>query len=208
MRTARLLVVGAFLTMAACGGGGDGGDDGGGGNGPAVFTSMTIQPASVSVPPQGTQALTASAIDQRGQSMAGLTTAFSSSDQSKATVNAAGVVTGVAVGTATITVTGTIGGVTKTKDVGVTVATPGLAASVTATSGNTFDPQTVIIATGGTVTWSFAALHNVTFQTNGSPGNITDRSTGSDSRTFPAAGTYNYICTIHGQSMSGTVRVQ
>ena len=207
MRKARLLAVGAVLTLAACGGGGDG-DDGGGGTAPAVFTSMTVTPAGVQLAPQGTQALATSAIDQRGQSMAGLTTTFVSSDQSKATVTGGGVVTGVAVGTARITVTGTIGSVTKTKDVDVTVSAPGQTASVNATAGNQFDPTPVIIVPGGTVTWNFAALHNVTFQTAGSPSNITDKSTGSDARTFPTAGTYNYICTIHGQSMSGVVRVQ
>jgi len=207
MRKARVLVVGAVLTLAACSGGDDG-DDGGGGTGPAVFTSMTVTPATVTVAPQGTQALTASAVDLRGQSMSGLATTFVSSDQSKATVNTAGVVTGVAVGTAKITVTGTIGSVTKTKDVDVTVSAPGLAATVNATAGNQFDPSTVIIAPGGTVTWNFAALHNVTFSGTGAPANITDKATGSDARTFPTAGTFNYICTIHGQSMSGVVRVQ
>jgi plastocyanin len=208
MRKARVLVVGAVLTLAACGGGGDGGDDGGGGTGPAVFTSMTVTPATVTVAPQGTQALTASAIDQRGQSMSGLTTTYASSDQAKATVSSSGVVTGVAVGTAKITVTGTIGSVTKTKDVDVTVSAPGLTATVAATTGNQFDPSTVVLAPGGTVTWNFAAQHNVTFQTSGAPANIDTRSTGSEARTFPNAGTYNYICTIHGQSMSGVVRVQ
>ena len=145
MRNARVLVVGAVLTMAAC----SGGDDGGGGTAPAVFTSMTVAPASVTVAPQGTQALTASAIDQRGQSMSGLTTTFVSSDQSKATVSSAGVVTGVAVGTARITVTGTIGSVTKTKDVDVTVSAPGLTATVNATTGNQFDPKDVVLAVGG-----------------------------------------------------------
>lgn len=205
MRNARVLAVGAVLTLVACGGGGD---DGGGGTAPAVFTSMTVAPASVTVAPQGTQALTASAVDQRGQSMSGLATTYVSSDQSKATVNAAGVVTGVAVGTARVTVTGTIGSVTKTKDVDVTVSAPGQSAAVNATTGNQFDPQTVVIAPGGTVTWNFAALHNVTFSGTGAPANITDKSTGSDARTFPTAGTYNYICTIHGSGMSGIVRVQ
>jgi plastocyanin len=195
--------------MAACGGGGDGGDDGGGGTGPAVFTSITVTPATVTVAPQGTQALAASAIDQRGQTMAGLATTFVSSDQSKATVNAAGVVTGVAVGTARITVTGTIGSVTKTKDVDVTVSTPGQTATVNATLANQFDPKDVVITPGGTVTWNFATTHNVTFSAaTGVPANITDKSSGSDSRSFPTAGTFNYICTIHGSGMSGTVRVQ
>ena len=206
MRKARVLAVGAVLTLAACGG--DDGDDGGGGTGPAVFTAMNVAPTSVTVAPLGTQALTASAIDQRGQAMSGLTAAYVSSDQSKATVNTAGVVTGVAVGTAKITVTGTIGSVVKTKDVDVTVSAPGQTAVVNATAANQFDPQTVVIAPGGTVTWNFAALHNVTFSGTGTPANITDKSTGSDARTFPTAGTYNYICTIHGSGMSGIVRVQ
>lgn len=206
MRKARVLVVGAALTMAACGGGGD---DGGGGTGPAVFTSITVTPATVTVAPQGTQALAASAVDQRGQAMAGLATTFVSSDQSKATVNAAGVVTGVAVGTAKITVTGTIGSVTKTKDVDVTVSAPAQTATVNATLANQFDPKDVVITPGGTVTWNFATTHNVTFSAaTGVPANITDKSSGSDSRTFATAGTFNYICTIHGSGMSGTVRVQ
>ena len=106
MRKARLLAVGAVLTLVGCGGGD--GDDGGGGTGPAVFTALNVTPTSVTVAPNGTQALTASAVDQRGQGMTGLVTQFSSSDQAKATVTNGGVVTGVAIGTATITVTGTI----------------------------------------------------------------------------------------------------
>jgi len=207
MRKARVLVAGAVVVLAACGGGG--GDDGGGGTGPAVFTSINVAPTSVTLAPQGTQALTATAIDQRGQSMAGLTATYASSDQSKATVSASGVVTAVAVGTATITVSGTLGGVTKTKDVGVTISAPGQTATVNATLANQFDPNDVVIAPGGTVTWNFATTHNVTFTAaTGVPANITDKSSGSDSRTFPTAGTFNYICTIHGSGMSGTVRVQ
>ena len=93
MRKARLLAVGAVLTLVGCGGGG--GDDGGGGTGPAVFTALNVTPTSVTVAPNGTQALTASAVDQRGQGMTGLVTQFSSSNQSTATVTNGGVVTGV-----------------------------------------------------------------------------------------------------------------
>ena len=184
----------------------------GGGDGPTpvvtpVFTTLDVQPATVNVTVNGTQPLTATAKDQNNATMSGLTVSFQSSDQTKASVTQAGVVTGVAAGTAVITATGTVGAVTKTKTVNVTVSVPGQAASVTATSGNAFEPQTVTVAPGGTVTWTFQALHNVTFSGTGSPANITDKSSGSDSRTFPTAGTYNYNCTIHG-GMNGTVRVQ
>ena len=100
MRKARLLAVGAVLTLVGCGGGG--GDDGGGGTGPAVFTALNVTPTSVTVAPNGTQALTASAVDQRGQGMTGLVTQFSSSNQSTATVTNGGVVTGVAMDHAAI----------------------------------------------------------------------------------------------------------
>ena len=206
---ARVLTMGSvalLVAVAACGGS-DGGD--GGTTGPAVFTTLEIEPATVSVTPNGgTQTLTARALDQNGAAMSGLTVTYTSSDESKATVTNAGVVTGVAAGTATITATGTVGTVQKTKTVNATVASPGQAATVQATVSNSFTPSSVTIAPGGQVTWTFAALHNVQFSGTGAPANITDRSTGSESRTFPTAGTYNYICGIHGAGMSGTVRVQ
>src|SRR5262252_7816468 len=62
-----------------------------------------------------------------------------------------------------------------------------------------FSPSTVTIAKGGTVTWNneAGAAHNVTFTTAGSPTNIGNFSSGSNSRTFDAVGTYAYHCTNH-----------
>ena len=172
-----------------------------------VFTSVTISPASPSVNVGLTAQLTAVAKDQNGGNMSGATFTYESSDQSKATVTNAGVVTGVAAGTARITATGTVGTVTKTAFVDVTV-TPSAGAAVTATLGSTFDPQTVTISRGGSVTWTFAALHNVTFGgTTGAPQNIPDQATGSAQRQFNTAGTFNYQCTLHA-GMQGTVIVQ
>ena len=208
MRIARVFGVALLVTAAAACSGGDDDDDGGVGPGTPVFTTLDIEPATVSVVPNATQALTATAKDQNGSTMSGLTVSYASSDQTKATVSPAGVVTGVAVGTATVTATGTVSGVVKTKTVNVTVAVPGQAANVTATTGSQFEPKTVTIAPGGSVTWTFQMLHNVTFSGAGpTGGNIPDQSTGSASRTFPTAGTYNYSCTIHG-GMTGTVTVQ
>ena len=207
MRIARVLAAGSLAALVVLGGCG-GGDGGGDPIEPGVFTTLDVQPATVSVTVNGTQSLTASAKDQNNGSVSGLTVTYTTSDQSRATVTNAGVVTGVAVGTATITATGTVGTVQKTKTIPVTVTTPGQSASVTATGASSFDPQTVTIVPNGTVTWTFQALHNVQFSGSGAPANIADRSSGSESRTFPTAGTYNYICTIHGSSMSGTVRVQ
>jgi plastocyanin len=156
----------------------------------------------------GSTTLTATAKDQSGNSMSGLQLTYTSATTSIATVTDAGVVTGVAVGSAQITATGIIGSVTKTQTVTVTVAVPGATGSVDATTQNSFDPKSVTITRGGTVTWTFATLHNVTFDTQGAPGNIADKSSGAAALTFPNAGTFNYHCTIHGQGMNGTIVVQ
>lgn len=81
--------------------------------------------------------------------------------------------------------------------------------SNTVTVGNNFfSPASLAIATGATVTWQWAsgaATHNVTFDDNI---HSDDQSSGSFTRTFTAAGTFPYHCTIHGaQVMHGTVTV-
>lgn len=83
--------------------------------------------------------------------------------------------------------------------------------SATVTVGNNFfQPDSVSIPVGGTVTWSWApgsVTHTVTFD-DGAPGSD-PRSSGTFSRTFTAAGTYTYFCSIHGRAvMSGQVVVQ
>ncbi len=68
-----------------------------------------------------------------------------------------------------------------------------------------FDPGTVHIATGGTVTWTNQDItqHTVTFSDSGSP-LINTR--GTYSKKFDAPGSYSYHCSIH-PSMTGTVVV-
>jgi uncharacterized protein YjdB len=66
------------------------------------FTTLTLTGGTVAV--GATLPLATTALDQNGQPMAGLLAPnFVTSDASRATVNAAGVVTGVAAGSATIT---------------------------------------------------------------------------------------------------------
>jgi plastocyanin len=74
-------------------------------------------------------------------------------------------------------------------------------------ANNTFTPATFTATVGETVTWAWAAgavTHNVTFDDGESSPN---QSSGTYSRTFNAAGTYPYHCTIHAPSMSGVVNV-
>jgi plastocyanin len=81
-------------------------------------------------------------------------------------------------------------------------------ATVTA-SGMNFFPVRARINAGGTVMWSFADLHSVKFTGPVPPdGDIPSTASGSVSRTFPSAGTYDYFCTVHGMIMTGTVIVE
>ena len=87
--------------------------------------------------------------------------------------------------------------------------TPPSNVTVQATTGSVFQPANAGIRTGGTVTWAFGSLgHNVTFDDiPGAPANIGGvNANTSVSRTFPAAGSFPYQCTIH-PGMSGTVSV-
>lgn len=90
-----------------------------------------------------------------------------------------------------------------------TVCTPGNG-TVCLTASNTFNPSTMTVAPGTTVTWDneTGVTHNVTFDTQGAPASIGNFSSGAKTATFPSAGTYAYHCTIHGASMSGKIIVQ
>lgn len=206
MRVARVwrlaVAASAATVVTACGGGSDGGP------GPvtAVFTTLAVTPSPATVFVGFTQPLTAIAKSQTNANLSGLNASYTSSDPTRATVTSAGVVTGVAVGTARITVTGTIGSVTKAADVNVTVTAPSSTASVAATLDNRFEPATAAVTRGGSVTWSFATVHNVTFSGSAAPANIPDKASGTESRAFPNAGTFNYTCTIH-PGMNGSVVV-
>jgi len=76
--------------------------------------------------------------------------------------------------------------------------------------GNTFNPTSLTVTKGATVTWDneTSVTHNVTFDTQGAPSNTPNFSNGMQTRTFPTLGTYKYHCSIHGGAMSGTIVVQ
>jgi plastocyanin len=73
---------------------------------------------------------------------------------------------------------------------------------------NQFNPATIDVPVGSTVTWQWnsgGVTHNVTFQDGPTSG---DKSSGSFPRTFQAAGNFSYICTIHqAEGMTGVVNV-
>jgi len=71
-----------------------------------------------------------------------------------------------------------------------------------------FNPSGTSVAAGTTVTWTWttATLHNVTFSGAGLGGSG-DKSSGTYAKAFPNAGTFGYTCTLHPQTMTGTVTV-
>ena len=78
------------------------------------------------------------------------------------------------------------------------------------TVGNNFySPADVNVGINTTVTWTWAdgaTEHSVTFNDNG--GSSPRQSSGTFQRTFAAAGTYTYFCTVHGAGvMHGSVTV-
>jgi plastocyanin len=84
-------------------------------------------------------------------------------------------------------------------------------------SNNAYSPASRSVAVGSTVQWSWntctgdvytgqtCTSHSVSFD-DGLSSPTQDQ--GTYSRTFNAAGTYNYHCAIHGAAMAGTITVQ
>lgn len=83
------------------------------------------------------------------------------------------------------------------------------------TPGTIFSPTIATITVGDTVRWNFQVAsdgfgHNVVFAkgVTGTPADISKETrSGSVSRVFTAAGTFQYVCTLHG-SMAGSVVAQ
>ena len=72
---------------------------------------------------------------------------------------------------------------------------------------NLFTPANILVSVGTTVTWTWGSnvsTHNVVFS-DGTKSS--DQASGTFSRTFSTAGTFNYSCTLHS-GMAGSVKVQ
>jgi plastocyanin len=89
--------------------------------------------------------------------------------------------------------------------------------SAIAVENNRFNPAATTVTAATSVTWTWNACtddpyggrtcvdHNVTFDAGG--GSAT-QSSGSYTRQFNTAGTFNYHCTVHGAAMTGQVVVR
>jgi plastocyanin len=197
--TIRGLLALGILVTSACGGS----------EGPNDTFTVEVTPTAAelfSLAPGNTIELAVVAKDADGNPMSGGTTTYSTGNSAIATVSNTGVVTAVGAGTTQVTATVTLDGGSASGTTGVTVRDAAAAATVRA-PGLVFMPGTVDVSEGGTVTWTIEDVHHtVDFETAGSPSDIGELLNASDSRTFPASGTYRYRCSIHSQ-MTGIVRV-
>lgn len=104
-----------------------------------VLTSVSVAPATSSIAVGATQQLTAAPLDQVGNpfTAAPATVTWSSDNTAVATVDAAGLVTGVSAGSAIITASAISGATTVTGTAAITVtAVPGVCQTTADTDGN------------------------------------------------------------------------
>ena len=154
------------FTIAACGGDGDSpsAPDNGGGN-PKAVSSVSVTPATASVVIGKTTQLNAVARDAAGNVLSGRAIAWTTSASAVATVDANGVVTGVAAGTANIAATseGKSGQAAITVSlvpvatVTVTPNAPAVKVGATATLAATVKDDQGNVLTGRAVAWSSRA---------------------------------------------------
>lgn len=83
-----------------------------------------------------------------------------------------------------------------------------VANEIIATTANTFNPSTLTVNKGTTVTFTFqATTHNVNFAAvAGAPAGISATANAGVQRLFATAGTFGYDCSLH-PGMTGTVIV-
>ncbi len=78
---------------------------------------------------------------------------------------------------------------------------------VTMAKSYRFDPKTIEVETGATVTWTNEDNFTHTVQVDGQEDQKVGRGK-SVSLTFDRPGTYHYVCTLHRQDMEGEVIVK
>jgi plastocyanin len=172
------------------------------------LVTLDVNPATAAVPPGRVLSISAAPRDSRGNAIAGLNpVTFVSSAPTVVSVNGLGTATAANLGTATITATVTSPDGTRNGVSTITVTNQFTLAATVNLLDASFSPDITDILVGGRVTFTNASgvTHNVTFQT--APENsIPEFVSGSVQRLFPTAGSFGFLCTLHG-GMTGTIVV-
>ncbi|MDB4870326.1 MAG: hypothetical protein JWL97_1330 [Gemmatimonadales bacterium] len=161
-----------------------------------VVTTVEVSPTTASLEVGATQSLTATVKDQSGNAMTGQSVAWSTSNAAAASVDLAGVVTGLAAGSAAITATSA--GKSGKSDVTVAAPQPPVVTTVTVSPTSvslqvgattplsaTVKDQQGMVMTGQTVTWSTS---NATVATVNSSGTVSGVAAGSATISATASG--------------------
>jgi uncharacterized protein YjdB len=172
------------------------------GSGPAPVAGVSVNPASTTLSVGATQPLIATLRDAAGNALTGRTVAWSSSDQSIASVSSLGVVAAIAPGNATITAS------SEGKSGTAVIAVLGTVTSVTVTlnyagvvAGQTIDAQAVALdatrsaVANRPVTWSTSDTTVATVTADGFVSTL-------------AVGTVSIVATVDGKSGTALVVVQ
>jgi plastocyanin len=85
-------------------------------------------------------------------------------------------------------------------------AEPVAATDVSMAKSYRFEPKAISVKPGATVTWTNDDNFTHTVKVDGQDDHKVDRGD-SVSITFPKAGTYHYVCTLHSKDMDGEVIV-
>ena len=203
--------VAVFLAVLACGGGGDGPPTG---NDEPVATVTVNGIGETDLEIGDTRSLSVTLRDAQNRTLSGRAVTWTAAPAGRVSLSSAtGItttVTGVALGTVTVTATSE----TKTGTASYTVVEAGQAplTATVALQAATFNPSSVTIRTGGTVTWNNNSnvQHNLLWDDQ-PPAGVTDVNPFNDGQsrsfTFNATGAFDYHCSIHGAGMSGRVTV-
>jgi plastocyanin len=216
LRWCRVPGLGVLVVSLACGGDGGGGNEppgppaqvvkSGGDNQDWYFDNPLPTPYGVTVR------------DANGRAVPGVVVAWQvtagggSLSAPQSTTAASGVATTVHTlgpSGAVQTVTATVANLPAVTFTANAAAPPTTAAVLV--ENNSFSPQSVVIGSGGTVTWTWnsgGVQHNVTYTSGPTPRptNSGTKGTGDHSNTITIVGQYGYACTLHA-GMTGSVTV-
>ena len=167
--------------------------------------TVAVSPATRTMVPGGTHNFTASPLDANANAISGFTATFTS-DNAAVEITTTGAATAKSIGSAVITATMSTPDGPKMGTANVTVQTIPSTATINLLLSS-FSPASVDITAGGNVTFTNGSgeTHNVTFS-SASITDIANFGTGSFQRTFPQAGTFDFVCTLH-PGMQGNVIV-
>lgn len=179
--------------------------------GTVASLAVTLSDPALAIGDLGQATLSARDANNAAVALGNRTITWTSTNTAAATISTSGIISTVGIGTTQIRASVVEGSNTIVGTAALNVvANPDAKQSVDVSMpGLTFSPADVVVKVGGTVRFIFPNLdHNVIWspRITGSPTDIPILSNQTITRTFPTAGVFPYVCTLHN-GMVGTVVV-